>query len=59
MQLTIHIPDDVIAEYQHVLPPPEMGLLETIAVDAILGALSRFAADQKGEPDAKGRPAGQ
>jgi hypothetical protein len=52
MQLTINIPDEVLAEYRNVLPPPEMGILEAVAVDAILAALSRFAATEQGEPDA-------
>jgi hypothetical protein len=43
MELTIRIPDDVIEPYRHVLPPPEMGLLEAVAVDAILGILERLA----------------
>lgn len=43
MQLTIHIPDDILDDYRHVLPPPEMGVLETIALDAILGALDKMA----------------
>jgi hypothetical protein len=33
----------VIAEYGHVLPPPELGLLEAVAIDAILGALEQMA----------------
>jgi hypothetical protein len=53
MQLTIHIPDNVLAEYRHVLPPPETGILEAVAVDAILAALSRFAATAQGEPHAQ------
>jgi hypothetical protein len=39
MQLTIHIPDDVIEPVKDQLPPPEMGVLEAIALDAILGFL--------------------
>jgi hypothetical protein len=31
MQLTIHVPDDVLADYCHVLPA-RMGLLDTVAI---------------------------
>ncbi|WP_165356247.1 hypothetical protein [Sphingosinicella sp. BN140058] len=42
MDLTIHIPDEVLEDYRHVLPPPGMGVLEAIAVDAVLAALQRM-----------------
>ena len=50
MKLTIHIPDEIIAEYRNVLPPPEMGLLKAVAIDAILGLLSRSLERQTQEP---------
>jgi len=43
LQLTIHIPDEVIEPYRDVLPPPEMGLLEAIMVEVVLSALQRMA----------------
>jgi hypothetical protein len=51
MQLTIHIPDDMIAKVRQKLPPPEMGMLEAVALDAILGLLARLDAPDT-EPDA-------
>jgi hypothetical protein len=51
MQFTINIPDDVIDGYRHVLPPPEMGILEAIMVDAVMAALDRMLSAQEG-PDA-------
>jgi hypothetical protein len=42
MKITVHIPDDLIAEVKDKLPPPEMGMLETIALDAILGFIARL-----------------
>jgi len=54
VQWTIHIPDEVIADYGVSLPPPELGIFEAVAVDAILAALQRMAAAAatKGAPDA-------
>ena len=43
MQLTIHIPDEIIDGYGVKLPPPELGLFEAVAVDAILAALQRLS----------------
>jgi hypothetical protein len=56
VQLTIHIPDEVLAEYRHVLPPPELGLLEAVAIDAILAALERMANSRSAiqAPDSRG-----
>jgi hypothetical protein len=53
MKLTVHIPDEVIAQYRHVLPPPAMGLLETVALDAILRLLARLAKTEQGKTDAQ------
>jgi hypothetical protein len=53
MQLVIHIPDEMIEPVRHRLPPPEVGLLEAIALDAVLGALTRLAAPEMDrKPDA-------
>ena len=53
MQLIINVPDEMIEPVRHRLPPPEVGLLEAIALDAILGALTRLAADKTdGKPHA-------
>jgi hypothetical protein len=42
MKITVHIPDDLIAEVKDRLPPPELGMLEAIALDAILGFIDRL-----------------
>ena len=42
MELKIHVPDDMLEEVKDKLPPPEMGVLEAIALDAVLGFLSRL-----------------
>jgi hypothetical protein len=42
MQLTVHIPDDLIEPVRDRLPPPEMGMLEAVALDAILGFLMKL-----------------
>jgi hypothetical protein len=42
MQLIIHIPDDLIERVKDQLPPPEMGVLEAIALDAVLGFLMKM-----------------
>jgi hypothetical protein len=47
MQLILNIPDEVIETYRRVLPPPELGLLQAVAVDAILGLLSRLEEQQR------------
>ena len=46
MQLTIHVPDDLIAAVRDQLPPPETGVLEAVALDAILGFLGRLRAPE-------------
>lgn len=42
MQITIHIPDDMVEAVKDKLPPPSLGVLEAVALDAILGYLSRL-----------------
>jgi hypothetical protein len=42
MQLTLHVPDDLIESVKDKLPPPEMGMLEAVALDAILGFLLKL-----------------
>ncbi|MDR3754865.1 MAG: hypothetical protein P4K93_16955 [Terracidiphilus sp.] len=42
MKLIVHIPDDMIEPVKDKLPPPEVGTLEAIALDAILGYLHRL-----------------
>lgn len=37
MRLTIEIPDTAIEPVKDKMPPPESGVLEAIAVDAVLG----------------------
>jgi hypothetical protein len=45
MQLTIHIPDDILERVKDKLPPPEVGVLEAIAGDAILEFLTSLSED--------------
>ena len=42
MQLTVHVPDDMLEKVKHKLPPPEVGVLEAVALDAILGFLLKL-----------------
>jgi hypothetical protein len=42
MKLTIEIPEEVLDPVRDKLPPPEMGLLEAVAVDAILAFLVKL-----------------
>lgn len=42
MQLTVHIPDDMIERVKDKVPPPEPGLLEAVALDAVLGFLLKL-----------------
>ncbi len=39
MQLTIHVPDDMLEKVKDKLPHREVGVLEAIALDAIIGFL--------------------
>ena len=57
MQLTIHVPDDLIEKVKDQLPPSEMGELETVALDAILDFLHLLASGggpRKGRENAQG-----
>jgi hypothetical protein len=40
MHLTVHVPDDMIERVKDKLPPPELGVLEAVALDAILAFLN-------------------
>lgn len=42
MQLTVHVPDDMIEAVKSKLPPPEAGVLEAVALDAVLGFLMKL-----------------
>lgn len=42
MQLTINIPDVLLDDVKHELASQPTGVLETIALDAILGFLNRL-----------------
>jgi hypothetical protein len=44
MQIIVHIPDEMVEQVKDRLPPPETGVLEAIALDAILGFLSKLEA---------------
>jgi len=43
MQLTIHVPDDILEGVKDKLPPRETGMLEAIALDAVLGFLMKLS----------------
>jgi hypothetical protein len=55
MKLTIQVPDDMLESVKNKLPPPEMGVLEAIALDAVLGFLLKL--DETSSPQAN--PSGQ
>jgi len=42
MQIIVHVPDDLVEKAKDRLPPPGMGVLEAIALDAILGFLQKL-----------------
>lgn len=42
MRLTVHVPDDLIEKVKDKLPRPEVGILEAVALDAILGFLMKL-----------------
>ena len=42
MQLTVHIPDDILESVKLKLPPRESGVLEAVALDAVLGFLIKL-----------------
>jgi hypothetical protein len=42
MQLTIQVPDDILESVKDKLPPRETGVLEAIALDAVLGFLMKL-----------------
>ena len=48
MQIIVHIPDDLIEKVKDRLPPPEMGVLEAVALDAILGFLEKLETRRDG-----------
>ena len=51
MKLTVHIPDEIIDEVKDNLPPPETGMLEAIALDAIVSFIGRLKLNSATEPD--------
>jgi hypothetical protein len=42
MKLTVHIPNEQLEKVKEKLPPPEVGLLEAITLDAILQFLTKL-----------------
>ena len=42
MQLTVHVPDEIIESVKDRLPPPEIGVLEAVALDAVLRFLLKL-----------------
>ena len=57
MQLTIYVPDDILESVKHKLPPPEVGVLEAVAGDAILGFLLKLRDSEPMAPRQKGTDA--
>ena len=51
MQLTIKIPDEVVGPLKGKLPPPELGILEAVALNAVLDFLMKIEAE---DPDSEG-----
>jgi hypothetical protein len=49
MQLILHVPDDMIEKVKDKLPPAEVGILEAIALDAVLAFLLKL--DGAGKPE--------
>ncbi len=42
MQLIVHVPDFLLEQVKDKLPPPELGMLEAVALDAILAYLHKL-----------------
>ena len=42
MKHIVQIPDDIVERVRHKLPPPEVGILEAVALDALLGFLQKL-----------------
>ena len=51
MQLMIHVPDDLLESVQDKLPPRETGVLEAVALDAVLGFLMKLGDTRIGNPE--------
>lgn len=49
MQITIHVPDDIVEEVKDNLPPLETGVLEAIALDAVLGFIMKLREPVQGK----------
>ena len=46
MQIVVHVPDELIDRVRARLPPPEMELLEAVALDALPRFFARVEASQ-------------
>ncbi len=57
MQTIVHVPDDLIEKVKDTLPPPEMGMLKAVALDAILGFLEKLGDRAPGHDGATRRKA--
>jgi hypothetical protein len=54
MKLEIHVPDDMLEQVKDKLPSRESGLLEAIALDAVLGFLLRLDEDVRSGQENEG-----
>jgi hypothetical protein len=52
MQLIVHIPDDMIEPVRDRLPPPQLGVLEAVALDAVLAFLATLETMPEASKDA-------
>jgi len=50
MVLILHVPDDMLERVKDKLPPRETGVLEAVALDAVLGFLSKLENSGLPEP---------
>ena len=57
MKLTIHVPDDLLDDLKDKLASEPSGVLEAVALDAILGFLDRLR--DSGSSNQKAESAGQ
>jgi hypothetical protein len=50
MQIVVHIPDDMVEATKDGLPPPSLGILEAVALDAILAYFDKLSQEQPPTP---------
>ena len=47
MQLIVHVPDDLIEAVRDRLPPPEVGVMEAVALHAVLKYLTALETESE------------